>query len=78
MPPTLTVSVTTRARIRRLKSGPREKDDEVIRRLLALLPDGDEEGRYTDAFLIGLLNSRFDIRRGRLVSLAEVKGRLGL
>ena len=78
MTPTVTVSVATRERIRRLKSGPREKYDEVIRKLLALLPDGDEEGRYTDAFLIGLLNSRFDIKRGRLVSLAEVKRRLNL
>ena len=78
MTPTVTVTGTTRDRIRRLKSAPGEKDDQVIRKLLALLPDGDEEGRYTDAFLSGLFSSRLDVKHGRLLGHAKVKARLNL
>jgi len=78
MAPTIQLSDATRARIQRLKSSPRETYDEIIRKLLALIPDGDEEGRYTGAFRIGLLDARLDIKEGRLTDYAEVKKRLGL
>ena len=52
--------------------------DEVLDRLLALIPEGDEEGRYTKAFRIGLLNAYLDINEGRLTDLQQVRKRLGL
>jgi len=43
-----------------------------------LIPEGDEEGRYTQAFRVGLLEARLDIKEGRVVPLREAKKRLGL
>ncbi len=75
---TIQVSPTTRARLARLKSSSRETYDELLNKLLALIPEGDEEGRYTEAFRIGLLNARMDIREGRVLDHAQVKKQLGL
>ena len=75
---TIQISTSTRERLTQLKSDPRETYDDLLLKLLALIPEGDEEGRYTEAFRVGLLNARLDIRRGRLTNHAEVKKRLGL
>lgn len=75
---TIQLSPTTRDRLSRLKSNPRETYDELLNKLLALIPEGDDEGRYTEEFRIGLLNARIDIREGRLVSHEQVKKQLGL
>jgi len=45
---------------------------------MALVPEGDEEGRYTEAFRLGLLQARLDVKEGRIVTHKEVKRRLGL
>lgn len=78
MATTIQVSEETRERLARLKSSPRETYDELLSKLLALVPEGDEEGPYTEAFRVGLLNARLDIKEGRLTSHGEVKKRLGL
>jgi len=75
---TIQVSTATRDRLARLKASERETYDELLRRLVALIPEGDEEGLYTHAFRIGLLNARLDIKEGRLTDHEEVKRRLGL
>ena len=75
---TIQVSEKTRERLARLKSSPRETYDELLRKLLTLIPEGDEEGRYTESFRVGLLNARLDIKEGRLTDHREVKKRLGL
>ncbi|HEY4704793.1 MAG TPA: hypothetical protein VII27_03530 [Thermoplasmata archaeon] len=72
------MSEETRERLARLKSSPRETYDELLGKLLALIPEGDEEGRYTEAFRVGLLEARLDIKEGRLTPLREAKKRLGL
>ena len=78
MATTIQVSEETRERLARLKSSPRETYDELLGKLLALVPEGDEEGPYTEAFRVGLLNARLDIKEGRLTPHGEVKKRLGL
>ena len=78
MATTIQVSEETRARLARLKSSPRETYDELLGKLLALIPAGDDEGRYAEAFRVGLLNARLDIKEGRLTDHREVKKRLGL
>ena len=78
MATTIQVREATRDKLSRLKSSPRESYDELLNRLLALVPDGDEEGPYTEAFRVGLLNARLDIRSGKLTDHAKVKRRLGL
>ena len=78
MATTIQVSSATRERLSRLKSSARETYDEVLNRLLALIPEGDEEGTYTEAFRVGLLNARLDVKKGRLTDHKAVKKRLGL
>ena len=75
---TIQVREETREKLARLKSSPRQSYDELLNRLLALVPEGDDEGRYTQAFRVGLLNARLDIREGRLTEHAKVKRQLGL
>jgi len=75
---TIQVSASTRDRLAQLKSDPRETYDDLLLKLMALIPEGDEEGRFTEAFRVGLLNALLDIRRGRLTDHAKVKKQLGL
>jgi len=78
MATTIQLSPATRQKLARLKSSSRETYDELLNKLLALIPEGDQEGPYTEAFRIGLLNARIDIREGRLRDHDRVKRRLGL
>ncbi|TLZ49096.1 MAG: hypothetical protein E6K18_08300 [Methanobacteriota archaeon] len=78
MATTIQISEDTRDKLSRLKSGPRETYDALLNKLLALVPEGDEEGRYTQAFRVGLLEARLDVKEGRLTPLREAKKRLGL
>jgi hypothetical protein len=75
---TIQISSSTREKLAKLKASSRQTYDELIGKLMALVPDGDEEGRYASAFRLGLLQARLDIKEGRLVSHEEVKRRLGL
>ncbi|OGS49560.1 MAG: hypothetical protein A3K65_07660 [Euryarchaeota archaeon RBG_16_68_12] len=75
---TIQIRQATREKLARLKSGRRETYDELLNKLLSLVPEGDEEGRYTQAFRVGLLEARLDIKEGRLIPLREAKKRLGL
>jgi hypothetical protein len=68
----------TRQSLAHLKSSPRETYDEIINKLLGIVPEGDEEGKYTNDFRVGLLNSLIDFREGRSASHDDVKKRLGL
>lgn len=68
----------TREKLARLKSGPRETYDELLNKLLSLVPEGDDEGRYSDEFRAKLLDARLDTAAGRVHTSAEVKRRLGL
>lgn len=78
MATTIQLSPETRERLARLKASPRETYEEVLNRLLALVPEGDDEGLYTQSFRVGLLDARLDIRQARLVDHNQVKRRLGL
>jgi len=72
------ISPEIREKLAHLKSTPRETYDELLAKLLVLVPEGDNEGKYTDQFRIGLLNARLDIKSGRTISHAEMKKRLGV
>ena len=78
MATTIQISPSTRERLAALKGSPRVTYDELLNRLMSLVPLGDEEGLYTDAFRIGLLSARLDIRSGLLTAHDDVKKRLGL
>lgn len=78
MATTIQISKETRDRLARLKLSERETYDELLNKLIALIPEGDEEGPYTHAFRVGLFNARLDIKEGRLHTHEEVKKQLGL
>ena len=78
MATTIQVSSKTRKRLARLKATSRETYDEVLNKLLALVPEGDEEGLYTQSFRAGLLRARLDFKDGRVVDHERVKKRLCL
>ena len=78
MATTIQLSPETRDKLSRLKSSPRETYDEVLNKLLTLVPEGDEEGMYTQSFRVGLLSARLDLKEGRVVGHDKVKKRLGL
>lgn len=75
---TIQVTPETRDRLAALKSSPRESYDELLNKLLTLVPRSDDEGVYADAFRMGLLNARLDIRSRQLTDHEQVKKRLGL
>jgi hypothetical protein len=75
---TIQLTSGTRARLAALKASPRETYDEVLDKLLRLVPQGDQEGKYTEAFRVSLLSARLDIREGRLLDHDRLKQRLGL
>ncbi len=75
---TIQISPGTRARLAKLKSHPRETYDDVLAKLLSLVPEGDDEGEYSQAFRVGLLQARLDLRSGRTTDHKTVKRRLGL
>jgi hypothetical protein len=75
---TIQLAPATRDRLARLKQSPRETYDELLNKLLDLVPTGDDEGTYRAAFRVGLLNGRLDIRAGRTVGHDELRRRLNL
>lgn len=68
----------TREGLARLKSSPRETCDDIINKLLAIVPERDAEGKYSDDFRVGLLNSLIDFREGRSRSQNDIKKSPGL
>ena len=75
---TIQIAPATRQKLAQLKSSSGETYDGLINKLLSLVPEGDEEGRYTCAFRVALLQARLDVKEGRVLPHEEVKRRLGL
>jgi predicted CopG family antitoxin len=78
MTKTIRLARETRERLARLKTSRRETFDEVLKRLLGVVPERDDEGLYGQSFRTGLLDARLDIKEGRLFDHDRVKRRLGL
>ena len=75
---TIQIAPATRQKLAQLKSSSGETYDGLINKLLSLVPEGDEEGRYTRAFRVALLQARLDVKEGRVLPHEVVKRRLGL
>jgi predicted transcriptional regulator len=73
---TIQLSDTTRKRIARHKSHPRQPYEDVINRALDLLEEDDLE--VTPAFAAKMAEGRRDIRAGRLYTTAQLIKELGL
>jgi len=68
----------TKDRLANLKESKRETYDNILNKLIELVPEGDEEGKYTSEFRIGLMNARLDLKKGRVISHEKLKKSLGL
>jgi len=75
---TIQIKSRTKDKLARLKSGTRQTYDELVNLLLAMVPEGDGEGRYTEEFRLGLIRAELDSRAGRVTDHQTVKKRLGL
>lgn len=75
---TIQVSGTTKRRLNQLREYPRETYEETLKKLLDLVPEGDDEGKYKPGFRAGILRGLADIRHGRTHSQEEVMRRLGM
>ena len=75
---TIQILPSTRTRLSNLKSTQRETYDNVLNKLMSLVPEGDEEGKYTEDFRIGLLNAKLDLKNGRAIPHDALKRQLGL
>ena len=49
---------------------------EMNRTLLASIPKGDDEGKYSGSFRLGLINARLDLKLGKLISHKQLKKQL--
>ncbi|VVB76751.1 Uncharacterised protein [uncultured archaeon] len=75
---TVQLEKTTRERLNKLRIYKRVTYDEIINALIDLIPERDEEGKYTSEFRASLLRGLLDIRHGRTYGSAAVRERLGL
>jgi hypothetical protein len=75
---TIQIDASTRKKLAELKEYPRETYDELLNKLLDLVPAGDEEGRYRPEFRASLLRGLLEVRKGRVHSTKEVRERLGV
>jgi DNA-binding TFAR19-related protein (PDSD5 family) len=75
---TIQLEKSTREKLNRLRIYKRATYDEIINALMGLIPEGDEEGKYTEEFRASLLRSMLDIRHGVTYGSAEVRAKLGL
>ena len=71
-------SKKTKGKLASLKEYERENFEEVINKLLVLIPNGDDEGKYTDEFRAGLLEALYEARSGKLIPFEKVKKEIGL
>lgn len=75
---TIQINKTTRERLGELRIYKKATYDEIIEALIGLVPEGDDEGKYTAEFRASLLRGLLDIKHGRTYSHEETKRRLGV
>ena len=75
---TIQIDKETRERLSGLKSSERDTYDEVLNKLIDLIPSGDDEGAYSDEFKASLLRGISNIKNGNTVSLNDFKKRVGM
>ncbi len=70
---TIQINKITREKLNGLKPYRKATYDEIIEALIDLVPDGDDEGKYTSEFKASLLRGLLDIKHGRIHSHEEIK-----
>lgn len=75
---TIQINKTTREKLNELKPYKKATYDEIIEALIDLIPEGDDEGKYTAEFKASLLRGLLDIKHGRTYTTDEVKRLIGV
>jgi hypothetical protein len=75
---TIQITKITRGKLNKLKPYKRATYDEVIDALMALIPEGDDEGEYTSEFRTSLVRGLLDIKSGRTYTTEEMRKKLGI
>ena len=75
---TIQIDKHTRKELNQLKAYPRQTYDSLISSLLELVPNGDDEGEYTDKFRASMLQGLLDLKLNRTTSHEELKKKLGI
>lgn len=75
---TIQVDTRTRTKLAALKTNPSETYDQTINRLMLLVPEGDDEGAYTDAFRAELFESLVESALGLGIPHEKAMKMLGL
>lgn len=75
---TIQINKITREKLNELKPYRKATYDEIIEALIDLIPDGDDEGKYTPEFKASLLRGLLDIKHGRVHSHEEIKKMFGV
>ena len=61
-----------------LRAHKRMTYDELLNALMSLIPEGDEEGFYTEDFRASLLRGLLDVKEKKIHTTEEVKKQLGI
>jgi hypothetical protein len=75
---TIQISRATREKLNSLRAHKRMTYDELLNALMSLVPEGDEEGMYSEEFRASLLRSLLDVKDKKMHSSEEVKKKLGI
>lgn len=75
---TIQIGRTTREKLNSLRTYKRMTYDELLNALMSLIPDGDEEGTFSENFRASLLGGHLDVKEGKTYSTEEVKKHLGI
>ena len=75
---TIQISKTTREKLNDLRTYKRMTYDDLLNALMSLIPEGDEEGLYSEDFRASLLRSLLDVKEKKTHSTGEVKKQLGI
>ena len=78
MATTIQLEKKTRDELSSLKAYKRESFDDVLKKLLYMIPKGDDEGEYKDEFRAELLESYYEARTGKGIPFEDIKKELGL
>ena len=75
---TIQLTEDTKEKLSKLKESKNQTYDEIINKLIDIIPYGDEEGEYTETFRLGLLRALLELKYGKAISHSDVKRSLGL
>lgn len=75
---TIEISNALKQKLKDLASGSELSLEQLILKLLSLIPEGDDEGKYSPEFRRGLLNAKLEIENDEFLDHATVKEMLDL